>query len=46
MNLFFFKRLDDEFNKVVKFYKGEVDEVMKEADVLNKQMDDLIAFSD
>ncbi|KAL1808498.1 phosphate transporter PHO1 homolog 3 [Daucus carota subsp. sativus] len=42
--LVYFKRLDDEFNKVVKFYKSKVDEVMKEADVLNKQMDALIAF--
>ncbi|CAA7037852.1 unnamed protein product [Microthlaspi erraticum] len=40
----FFRRLDDEFNKVEKFYKGKVDEVMKEAAMLNKQMDALIAF--
>ncbi|KAF6148124.1 hypothetical protein GIB67_011899 [Kingdonia uniflora] len=42
--LVFFKRLDDEFNKVDKFYKGELEEVMKEAALLNKQMDALIAF--
>ncbi|CAH8383442.1 unnamed protein product [Eruca vesicaria subsp. sativa] len=40
----FFRRLDDEFNKVEKFYKEKVDEVMKEAVMLNKQMDALIAF--
>ncbi|XVE85825.1 hypothetical protein DITRI_Ditri17bG0122200 [Diplodiscus trichospermus] len=42
--LVFFRRLDDEFNKVDKFYREKVQEVMKEADVLNKQMDALIAF--
>ncbi|KAK8579596.1 hypothetical protein V6N13_142779 [Hibiscus sabdariffa] len=42
--LVYFRRLDDEFNKVDKFYKAKVKEVMKEADVLNKQMDALIAF--
>ncbi|KAK2969046.1 hypothetical protein RJ640_007911 [Escallonia rubra] len=42
--LVYFRKLDDEFNKVVKFYKDKVDEVMKEAAVLNKQMDALIAF--
>ncbi|KAG2276410.1 hypothetical protein Bca52824_058965 [Brassica carinata] len=40
----FFRRLDDEFNKVEKFYKEKVDEVMKDAVMLNKQMDALIAF--
>ncbi|XP_050203261.1 phosphate transporter PHO1 homolog 3-like [Mercurialis annua] len=40
----YFRRLDEEFNKVEKFYKGKVDEVMKEAEMLNKQMDALIAF--
>lgn len=40
----FFRRLDDEFNKVEKFYKAKVDEVVKEAVMLNKQMDALIAF--
>lgn len=42
--LVYFRRLDDEFNKVIKFYRGKVEEVMKEAAVLNKQMDALIAF--
>ena len=42
--LVYFRRLDDEFNKVDKFYRAKVQEVMKEADVLNKQMDALIAF--
>lgn len=43
-DLVFFRRLDDEFNKVGKFYREKVEEVMKEAAVLNKQMDALIAF--
>ncbi|XVF85892.1 hypothetical protein PTKIN_Ptkin17bG0154300 [Pterospermum kingtungense] len=42
--LVFFRRLDDEFNKVDKFYKSKVEEVTKEAEMLNKQMDALIAF--
>ena len=42
--LVYFRRLDDELNKVNKFYKAKVDEVMKEAAMLNKQMDALIAF--
>lgn len=42
--LVFFRRLDDEFNKVEKFYKKKVEEVLKEAAMLNKQMDALIAF--
>ncbi|CAN0896516.1 Phosphate transporter PHO1 homolog 3 [Linum grandiflorum] len=42
--LVYFRRLDDEFNKVNSFYKCKVDEVLKEADTLNKQMDALIAF--
>ncbi|GMJ13446.1 PHO1 homolog 3 [Hibiscus trionum] len=42
--LLYFRRLDDEFNKVDKFYEAKMQEVMKEADVLNKQMDALIAF--
>ncbi|XP_010258276.1 PREDICTED: phosphate transporter PHO1 homolog 3-like [Nelumbo nucifera] len=42
--LVYFKRLDDELNKVNKFYKSRVEEVMKEADMLNKQMDALIGF--
>ncbi|MCL7024589.1 hypothetical protein MKW94_016156 [Papaver nudicaule] len=42
--LVYFKKLDDEFNKVNNFYKNVVEDVMKEADLLNKQMDALIAF--
>uniref|UniRef100_M4DLL2 EXS domain-containing protein n=1 Tax=Brassica campestris TaxID=3711 RepID=M4DLL2_BRACM len=42
--LVFFRRLDDQFNKVEKFYKEKADEVVKEAAALNKQMDALIAF--
>ena len=40
----YFRRLDDEFNKVLRFYRLKVDEVLKEAAVLNKQMEALIAF--
>ncbi|XP_042057039.1 phosphate transporter PHO1 homolog 3-like [Salvia splendens] len=40
----YFRRLDDEFNKVLKFYRLKVDEVMKEAAELNKQMEAFIAF--
>lgn len=42
--LVYFRRLDDEFNKVVRFYRSKVEEVMKEAAELNKQMDALVAF--
>ncbi|KAK7317968.1 hypothetical protein RJT34_02635 [Clitoria ternatea] len=42
--LVFFRRLDDEFNKVDKFYRSKVEEVMKEARMLNKQMEAFIAF--
>ncbi|KAH0921465.1 hypothetical protein HID58_021483 [Brassica napus] len=42
--LVFFRRLDEEFNKVSKFYKEEVDKVSKEEKELNKQMEALIAF--
>lgn len=42
--LLFFRRLDDEFNKVVHFYKKKVEEVMAEADELSKQMNALIAL--
>ncbi|XP_010258275.1 PREDICTED: phosphate transporter PHO1 homolog 3-like [Nelumbo nucifera] len=42
--LVYFRRLDDEFNKVNIFYRDKVEEVMKEANMLNKQMDALIAF--
>lgn len=40
----YFNKLDEEFNKVEKFYKLKVDEVITEAEMLNKQMDALIAF--
>ncbi|KAL8247078.1 hypothetical protein R6Q59_008294 [Mikania micrantha] len=40
----FFRRLDDEFNKVNCFYKGKVEEVVMEAEELNKQMDALFAL--
>ncbi|KAL6350703.1 hypothetical protein AAG906_028160 [Vitis piasezkii] len=40
----FLKRLDDELNKVDKFYRSKVEELMIEAASLNKQMDALIAF--
>ncbi|XVF43157.1 hypothetical protein PTKIN_Ptkin02bG0018000 [Pterospermum kingtungense] len=42
--LVYFRRLDDEFNKVDKFYKSKVEEVTQEAEMLSKQMDALIAF--
>ncbi|KAL3525909.1 hypothetical protein ACH5RR_014281 [Cinchona calisaya] len=42
--LVFFRKLDDEFNKVLKFYKGKVNEVKAEAEELSKQMDALIAL--
>ncbi|KAK7825609.1 phosphate transporter pho1 like protein 3 [Quercus suber] len=42
--LVYFRRLDNEFNKVNKFYEAKVEEVMKEAAMLNKQMDALISF--
>nr|GMD58785.1 phosphate transporter PHO1 homolog 9-like [Ipomoea batatas] len=42
--LVFFRRLDDEFNKVVRFYREKVEKVRKEADELSKQMDALIAL--
>lgn len=42
--MLYFRRLDDEFNKVDKFHRSKVVEVMKEAEVLNKQMEALIAF--
>ncbi|KAK9054014.1 hypothetical protein SSX86_025089 [Deinandra increscens subsp. villosa] len=40
----FFRRLDDEFNKVVNFYRAKVEEVVKDAEELNIQMDVLIAL--
>ncbi|KAI3452277.1 hypothetical protein Pfo_008942 [Paulownia fortunei] len=42
--LVFFRRLDDEFNKVLKFYKQKVEEVKIEAEELSKQMETLIAL--
>ncbi|XP_073286504.1 phosphate transporter PHO1 homolog 9-like [Primulina huaijiensis] len=42
--LVFFKALDDEFNKVLKFYKEKVREVKGEAEELSKQMEALIAL--
>ncbi|KAK8993759.1 hypothetical protein V6N11_007979 [Hibiscus sabdariffa] len=42
--LVYFRRLDDEFNKVDKFYKSKVGEVTQEAENLNRQMDAFIAF--
>ncbi|KAJ0095393.1 hypothetical protein Patl1_16794 [Pistacia atlantica] len=43
-DLVYFRRLDDEFNKVDRFYKSKVQELLKEAATLNTQMDALIAF--
>lgn len=40
----FFKRLDDEFNKVISFYKSKVGEMVNEAAELSKQMNALIAL--
>ncbi|KAI3808661.1 hypothetical protein L1987_24618 [Smallanthus sonchifolius] len=40
----FFKRLDDEFNKVIGFYKSKVGEMVNEAEELSKQMNTLIAL--
>ncbi|KAJ7953853.1 Phosphate transporter PHO1-like protein [Quillaja saponaria] len=40
----YFAELDEEFNKVDKFFSSKVEELMKEAAMLNKQMDALIAF--
>lgn len=42
--LVFFRRLNDEFNKVDRFYRSKVEEVLKEADELTRQMNALIAF--
>lgn len=44
IELEFFRKLDDEFNKVVKFYKDKVEEMKTEAGELSKQMDALIAL--
>ncbi|KAI3722419.1 hypothetical protein L2E82_33457 [Cichorium intybus] len=40
----FFKRLDDEFNKVIDFYNGKVSEMVVEAEELSKQINALIAL--
>lgn len=42
--LVFFRKLDDEFNKVISFYRCKVEEVVMEAEELNKQMDALVAL--
>ncbi|XP_051140634.1 phosphate transporter PHO1 homolog 9-like [Andrographis paniculata] len=42
--LVFFRRLDEEFNKVLKFYREKVQAVKTEAEGLSKQMDALIAL--
>ncbi|KAI3520858.1 hypothetical protein L1887_10310 [Cichorium endivia] len=42
--LAFLRRLDDEFDKVNSFYRDKVEEVVKEAEELNKQMDALVAL--
>lgn len=42
--LTYFRRLDDDINKVLQFYRAKVDQVMDEAEELNKQMDAFIAF--
>ncbi|KAL1194421.1 Phosphate transporter PHO1-like protein [Cardamine amara subsp. amara] len=40
----FFRRLDREFNKVLRFYKQKVENVMEEADELSRQLNVLIAL--
>ncbi|KAL0381041.1 UNVERIFIED_CONTAM: Phosphate transporter [Sesamum angustifolium] len=40
----FFRKLDHELNKVLRFYKAKVEEVKVEAEELSKQMDTLIAL--
>lgn len=40
----FFQKLDGNLNKVSAFYKAKIEEVMNEADLLNKQMDALIVL--
>nr|XP_043614559.1 phosphate transporter PHO1 homolog 3-like [Erigeron canadensis] len=44
LELIFFRRLDNEFNKVVNFYRTKVKEVVKEAKELDIQMEALIAL--
>ena len=40
----FFRKLDEKLNKVNDFYKDKVEEVIEEANQLNKQMEALIAL--
>ncbi|ESQ28297.1 hypothetical protein EUTSA_v10018151mg [Eutrema salsugineum] len=40
----FFRKLDENLNKVNRFYRDKVDEVLEEAALLDKQMDALIAL--
>ncbi|XP_004298411.1 PREDICTED: phosphate transporter PHO1 homolog 10 [Fragaria vesca subsp. vesca] len=40
----FFRKLDEELNKVNTFYKDKLEEVRREASQLNKQMDSLVAL--
>lgn len=40
----FFRKLDEEFNKVNTFYKDKLKEAKQEASQLNKQMDALVAL--
>ncbi|KAG5381711.1 hypothetical protein IGI04_033181 [Brassica rapa subsp. trilocularis] len=44
MDVQFFRRLDGEFNKVLRFYKQKVESVMEEADELSRQLNVLIAL--
>ncbi|GMJ04663.1 hypothetical protein like AT1G69480 [Hibiscus trionum] len=44
MEVEFFRRLDDELNKVDTFYKEQIDAVMDESASLNKQLNALIAL--
>ncbi|KAI3784854.1 hypothetical protein L1987_43961 [Smallanthus sonchifolius] len=44
LELVFFRGLDHEFNKVIRFYKTKVEEAVKQAQELNIQMDALIAL--
>ncbi|GLJ51932.1 hypothetical protein SUGI_1103460 [Cryptomeria japonica] len=43
-DVIFFKRLDEELNKVSSFYRSRVEELVKEATELDKQMSSLLAF--
>uniref|UniRef100_A0A7N1A6T9 Uncharacterized protein n=2 Tax=Kalanchoe fedtschenkoi TaxID=63787 RepID=A0A7N1A6T9_KALFE len=44
VELLFFKALDDELNKVVRFHKAKLDQILDEAQELSRQMDALIAL--